>query len=457
MRHCFHRGFLMDSKWVKLFPPFVRQHLEGRIYLQNVLNNIGWLFSEKIFQLIAGLFIGVWLARYLRPDQFGTLSYAIAFVALVSPIAGLGLDGIVVRDLVRASSDKESLLGTAFGLKLAGGIAGLAISVALILLLRPGDDLALWLVGILATGLVFQAFDVIRFWFESRVQSKYVVYARNVAFCAIAAVKVGLILAEAPLIAFAWAGALEIIASAIGFSVAYKVTGHRIRSWRWDRGLAEKLIRESWPLLLSGFAVLTYMKIDIVMLGSMIGDRSVGIYSAATRLSEVWYFIPLAIVSSVSPSIVEAKKTGEGLYYERIGKLFRLMAGISYGIAIFMTMFSDFLVLTLFGPAYLEAGVVLSIHIWASVFVFLGVARGPWILNEGLMKLSLYSAILGATINILLNVLLIPRLGPAGAAIATLLSYSFSAFFFNALLRTTRRIFSMQLCALLFIPMVKHK
>ena len=447
----------MDSKWVKLFPPIVRQHLEGRIYLQNVLNNIGWLFSEKIFQLIAGLFIGVWLARYLRPDQFGTLNYAIAFVALISPIASLGLDGIVVRDLVRVPSEKEKILGTAFGLKLAGGIAGFVISVAVIFLLRPKDNLTHWLVGCFSAGLVFQAFDAIRFWFESQVQSKYVVYARNAAFCIIAAVKIGLILIKATLIAFAWAGFMEIILSAIGFFLAYKINGHQIQSWRWDLGMAQQLIRESWPLLLSGLAVLIYMKIDLVMLGGMIGDKSVGIYSAAAKLSEVWYFIPLAIVSSISPSIVEAKKMSGELYYQRIGNLFRLMTGISYGIAFFMTLFSKFLVLTLFGPAYAEAGVVLSIHIWAAIFVFLGVARGPWILNEGLMKLSLYSALLGAAINIILNLFMIPRLGPTGAAVATLISYAFSAFLFNVFLRETRIIFSMQLRALLFIPMGKQK
>ncbi len=450
-------GSLMDSRWVKWFPSFVRQHLEGRTYLQNVLNNLGWLFSEKMVQLTVGLFVGVWLARYLRPDQFGTLNYAIALVALIGPLAGVGLDGVVVRDLVRVPSEKERILGTAFGLKLAGGIAGFAVSVAIVLVLRPGDELTHWLVGIFAAGLVFQAFDVIRFWFESRVQSKYVVYARNAAFCTIAAVKIGLILIRAPLIAFAWAGVLEIFLSAVGFLVAYKTSGHRIGSWRFDLGLAHRLIQESWPLLISGLSVLIYMKIDLVMLGGMAGDRSVGIYSAATRLSEIWYFIPLAIVSSVAPSIVEAKETSEDLYYRRIGKLFRIMAGISYAIAIFMTFFADFLVLRLFGPAYGPAGPVLSIHIWASVFVFLGVARGPWIVNEGLTRISLYSALAGAAINVILNLLFIPRFGPTGAAIATLLSYAFSAFFFNAFLRATRRIFSMQLSALLFVPMARPK
>ena len=447
----------MDSKWVKLFPPFVRQHLEGRIYLQNVLNNIGWLFSEKIFQLVAGLFIGVWLARYLRPDQFGTFNYAIAFVAIFSPLSTLGLDGIVVRNLVMDPSKKEKILGTAFYLRLGGGMAGLFIIAAAIILLRPQDGLTHWLVGIFGAGLVFQAFDVIRFWFESQIQSKNIVYARNTAFSTIALVKVVLILIHAPLIVFAWAGLAEVVLIATGFLVVYHMKGHRMKLWQWDLAEAKSLIGESWPLFLSGLAVIVYMKIDQVMLGNMIGDKEVGIYSAAVRISEIWYFIPLAIVSSVAPSIVEAKKIGEDLYYQRIGNLFRFMAGIAYGIAFLMAVFSDRLVLLLFGPDYAGAGAVLAIHTWAAIFVFLGVARGPWILNEGLMKLSLYSTMTGALTNIALNLLLIPGFGVIGAAIATLFSYGVSGFLFNGFLHTTRNIFYMQLRALLFLPMAKQR
>jgi PST family polysaccharide transporter len=447
----------MDSKWVNLLPSFIGQHLRGRSYLQNVLNNIGWLFTEKILQIVIALFVGVWLARYLQPGAYGNFNYAIAFVALFSPLATLGLDGIIVRNLVKDPSKKEKILGTAFYLRLGGSCASIFIIYSAILLLRPKDNVTHWLVGILGAGLVFQAFDIIRFWFESQVQSKYIVYARNTAFCTTAFVKVVLILIHASLIAFAWAVFAEIILSAAGFAVAYHLKGNRIKLWKWDYAEAKSLIRDSWPLFLSGLAIIIYMKIDQVMLGNMLGDKEVGIYSAAVRISEVWYFIPLAIVSSVSPSIVEAKIIGEDLYYQRIGNLFRFMAGIAYGIALLMTLFSNPLVSLLFGPNYAGAGPVLAIHTWASIFVFLGVARGPWIVNEGLMKLSLYSSIIGAVINITLNLLLIPGFGVIGAAIATLLSYGVSGFLFNGFLPATRNIFYMQIRALLLIPMVKKK
>lgn len=446
----------MDPKWIDLLPSSIGQHVKGRTYLQNVLHNIGWLFAEKIFQMGIGLFVGVWLARYLQPGPYGLLNYSIAFVALFSPLAVLGLDGIVIRNLVRDPSKKETILGTAFYIKLVGGLASFSIIALAIALLRPQEGLTHWLVGILAAGLVFQAFDVIRFWFESQVQSRNVVFARNAAFTSIAIIKIALILMRAPLIAFAWAGLAEIILIAVCFSVTYHKRGHRLKSWKWDAAEAKSLIWESWPLFLSGLAVIVYMKIDQVMLGNMIGDREVGIYSAAVRISEIWYFVPVAIVSSVTPSIVEAKKIGEGLYYQRIGNLFRFLAAIAYGIAILLTVFSNRLVLLLFGAGYAGAGAILAIHTWAALFVFLGIARGPWILNEGLMKLSLYSTVVGAVMNISLNLLLIPRFSVIGAAVATLLSYGTSGFLFNGLLRATRTIFFMQLRALLFLPMAKQ-
>jgi PST family polysaccharide transporter len=402
-------------------------------------------------------FVGVWVARYLRPGPFGILNYAFAFAGLFIPLSYLGMDGIVVRNLVRDPLQKDRILGTAFGLRVAGGFFCVLITVGAIILMRPTDIFTRWLVVIFAVGSVFQAFDVIRFWFESQVQSKYIVYVRNTVLCTIALVKVGLILIRAPLIYFAWAGLLEIILLSIGFWIAYRMKGYQIKLWRWDLQQAIVLLRESWPLIISGVATLVYMKIDQVMLGDMIGDKEVGLYSAAARISELSYFIPVAIVSSVFPSIVEAKKKDEDLYYERIWKLFRLMTGISYSIAIPMTLLSKFIVSTLYGSDYAEAGTVLAIHIWAAIFIFLSVARGPWILNEGLMKISLYSTILGAILNVVLNLFLIPLYSIIGAAIATLISYAFAGFLFNAFMRETRKIFYMQIGALFFVPMLKQK
>jgi len=441
----------MNRYWVKFLPSFVSKKLEGRRNLQNIIGNTGWLFADKIVRLGVGLFVGVWIARYLGPAQYGILNYAQAFVSLFAVFATLGLDGIVVRDIVRDPACREETLGSAFLLKLTGGFFTLLLTVGSVILIRPTDKLTWLLVTVSATGTIFQAFDVVDFWFQSQVQAKFTVVARNSAFLAVSLVKIMLLMRQAPLIAFAWAGLAETVLSAAGLVVAYRVHGYRLKFWKGSLSRAKELIRESWPLVLSGLAIIIYMKIDQVMLGEMVGDEAVGLYSAAIRVSEIWYFIPIAIVSSVFPALVEAKTNGDIIYYDRIKKLFKLLVGIAYLISIPMTMLATNIISMLYGKSYLAAGFILSIHIWASVFVFIGVGQGPWNITEGYMKLSLQRTLVGAIMNVSLNMILIPVYSGIGAAIATVVSYATSAFLMNAFDKRTRPIFFIQMKALLFV------
>ena len=438
----------MSVPWIKYLPDFLRNRLESRHNLQKILTNTVWLFADRILRMGFGLVVGVWVARYLGPEQFGLFSYVLAFVALFGVFATLGLDDIVVRDIVRNPSDKDEILGATFSLKLLGGLVGILLTTAGILLLRPNDRLTHSMVAIIASGLIFQSFDTISFWFQSQVQIKYVVYAKNGAFILIALAKVGLILSHASLIAFAWAALAEIILGAVGLTLAYGANGHLVRAWRGSIARARSLLTDSWPLILAGLAIVVYMKIDQIMLGEMLGNQAVGLYSAATRISEIWYFIPVAIVSSASPSIVEAKAISDSLYYQKVDKLFRLMAVLAFSIVIPMTFFSGHIIDLLYGPEFAGAGSVLAIHIWAAVFVFLGVAQGPWTVNEGLMKLSLQRTVIGAVANVVLNLLLIPRIGVVGAAISTLIAQALSSCILNRFDRRTRRIFTLQMRAL---------
>jgi len=436
---------------MRYLPGFLRDRLGSSQNLQKILPNIGWLFADRILRMGVGLLVGVWVARYLGPEKFGLYSYALAFVALFGVLSALGLDNIVVRDIVRDPSTKDEIMGTTFALKLLGGTIGLLMTTTGIFLVRPHDTLMHTLVAIIAAGLVFQSFETFTFWFQSQVQAKYIVYAKNGAFLLIALVKIVLILYRAPLVAFAWAALAEIILGSAGLALAYRTKGHFVGLWRGSLSRARTLLGDSWPLILAGMAIVVYMKIDQIMLGEMLGNQAVGIYSAATRVSEIWYFIPVAIVSSAAPSIVEAKKMGENLYYQKVEKLFRLVAALAVSIVIPMSFFSGHVIHLLYGPAFIGAGPVLAIHIWAAVFVFLGVAQGPWTLNEGLMKLSLQRTVIGAVANVALNLLMIPKIGVIGAAIATLVAQALSACILNRFDSRTRRIFSLQMQALVFI------
>ena len=243
----------MNATWTRYLPAFVRLRLEGRQTLQKVISNSGWLFADNILRLSVGLFINAWVARYLGPESFGRFNYAIAFVALFVSFATLGLDGIVVRDIIRDPSSKEETLGSAFLLKFAGGVITLLLTLGFICLLRPHDGITHWLVGIIAAGAIFQAFDTIGFWFQSQFRSKFTVYAKNAAFLVVAIVKLILIKMQAPLIAFAWAGLTEVAIGAIGLVIAYRLVGNHITAWRANLIRSSKLLRDSWFIGLSNY------------------------------------------------------------------------------------------------------------------------------------------------------------------------------------------------------------
>ncbi|MBF2014769.1 MAG: flippase [Rivularia sp. T60_A2020_040] len=424
--------------------------LKSRSGLRAIIANTGWLFADRILRMGVALFVGVWVARYLGAKQFGVFNYAMAFVALFNPISTLGLNAILIRNIVNDSSNKEQLLGTTFWLKIFGGVISLSLAVGCAFLFRS-DSLTIWLVLILATGGFFESFDTIDLLFQSQVQSKYTVVAKNTAFILVTLLQVSLITMQAPLIAFAWAKLTELGLAAIGLMIAYKVKGYSIKLWRWSFSLAKNLLKESWPLILSGLTIMVYMKIDQIMLGKMVGDQAVGIYSAATRISEVWYFIPTAICSSVNPSIYAAKEKSEKLYYHRIGQLLRLMNLLSIIVAVPMTFLSGTIITMLFGNDYGEAGSILSIHVWASLFVFMGVATSSWFVAEGLTHLSFRRTLMGAIINVVLNFFLIPVYGGVGAAITTVISQAFASFVSNGFDLDARKIFQIQLKSFFFL------
>ena len=426
----------------------------SRSGLRAIIANTGWLFADRVLRMGASLVVGVWVARYLGVQQYGLFNYALAFVSLFSPIFTLGLDDVVIRHIIRQSSNREEILGTTFWLKLLGGTASVLLAVSTMFFLGEHETLKISLVAILGMAGIFRATDTIDLWFQSQVQSKYSVIARNIAFLLNTAIKIGLILTKAPLLAFAWVTLAEFAMSAIGLVIVYQVKGYSLWLWRWSLSAAKTLLKESLPLIFSGLAIMIFMRIDQVMLGQMIGNREVGIYSAAVRISEIWYFIPGAIVSSVAPSIYAAKEKSESLYYQRIGQLLSLMTCISLGIALPMTFLSEKIIMVMFGSGYAAAGPILSVHIWTSLFVFMGLATSPWFIAEGLNHVSLGKTLFGAILNIILNLFLIPKYGGLGAASATIISQAAATFICNAFDSRTQKIFKIQVRSL--IPFYKY-
>jgi O-antigen/teichoic acid export membrane protein len=418
--------------------------LKGHQGFRRYAANTSWMMGEKILRMFVGLFVGVWVARYLGPEQFGLLSYAQSFVFLFTAIATLGLDGIVVRELVKDERRRDELIGTAFGLKLIGAVLILP-SLWLAVQLTSNDAHTNLLVFIIASATIFQSFNVIDFYYQSKVQSKYVAWANSFVLGASSAIKIALILNGAPLMAFAIMAAFDALVLAAGLVFFYQASSRqKLSSWSFKTSVATKLLQDSWPLILSSLVVTVYLKIDQVMIKEMLGAEAVGQYAAAIRLSEVWLFIPVVIANSVFPAILNAKKISEDLYFQRLQRLYTLVVWIAIGIALPISLLSDWLITLIYGEAYQEAAGVLMLHVWSGVFVALGVAASKWVIAENLVRNAFARTSIAALLNILLNILLIPEYSIIGAAIATLIAYSFANYFSLFFWTRTRTCFYQQ-------------
>lgn len=413
--------------------------------------NTSWLFGEKILRMVLGLFVGIWVARYLGPEQFGLFSYAQSFVGLFTAFATLGLDGIVVRELVKDETRRDELIGTAFWLKLIGAIAVLIV-LGIAVNFTSNDHATNVIVFIIASATVFQAFNVVDFYFQAKVMSRYIVFANVISLLLSSIVKIVLILNQAPLVVFAWTVLFDSFVLACGFIYYYIKNNSKfyIQHLTFNKSTAIDLLRDSWPLILSGIVISIYMKIDQVMIQEMLGSEAVGQYAAAVRISEAWYFIPVVVTSSLFPAIVNAKKMSEELYYARLQKLYNFMVLLAVGIALPMTFLSDWVINLLYGSQYSQAGSVLMIHIWSGVFVFLGVASAQWLISENFVYIAFFRNLVGSIGNILFNILLIPKMGIQGVAIATLIAWMLSSFLFDFILPKTKTMFYMKLQALTF-------
>ena len=302
-----------------------------------IITNIGWLASERIFRMAISFLTIAWTARYLGVDQFGELNYAIAFASMFLPLLQIASEQITFRDLVNHPENKEQILGTSFFIQVIAGIVIFLLAVFSVLGFHGNDPGIYKLVIILATVSCFGGFGVIESWFHSQVEVKYPIWVRNCVFILITSLRILLLSVKAPIEYFAWLIVLESLLNAVGFMVIFRITGHNIFAWRSSWKYSQDLMRVSFPLIFSSLAIAVYMKIDQLMLGQLVGSQSVGNYSAAVRLSEMWPFASTMIVKSLAPSIIAAKKVSEESYYRKLQNLCNLQALLVYCIAIPMT------------------------------------------------------------------------------------------------------------------------
>ncbi|MGB9755772.1 MAG: flippase [Desulfurella sp.] len=410
--------------------------------------NTAWLFTEQLVRMLVGFFVGVWVARYLGPENYGILSYSLAFVALFQGIAKLGLDGIVVRELVKFPEKRDELLGTSFWLKFIGSVITFLIVVVVAYITADKFETFVY-ISIIAAGLIFQSFEVIDFYYQATVQAKYITVRRIIQLIISSSLKIYFILIKADLIWFVLVSLFDAVSLAVFSWWIYRMQNLPAFFRYFDKQLAKMLLKDSWTLIFASFFTLFVMNINRIILKNMYGFENVGFYSVAESLTGIWIFITTIITTSLAPSITNAKKVNEFLYKQRILNLFRLLLLVSISISLIIFMLSDFLVSKLYGDKYLSTIPILRIYVWSNIFVFLGNASWQWYINENKQNTVLTRLFLGAISSLFFGLLLIKYYGAVGAALNTIISYSISFYFGNLLSRQTIPLFFIQSKALI--------
>jgi len=426
-------------------PDALRRRVPDSAASRRLIGNAAWLVADKIGRLGVGMIVLVWTARYLGPESFGLFNYGQALVVIFTAFATMGMADIAVRDIVRTPEREQEIMASALLLRLVGGAIAMAMAIATVAVARPGDLRAMLIVAILGSALLPQAFDVIDYRFQAHMIVRPVVILRNAAFLLFSALKCLAILLKAGLPVFAALTAGELAVVAVLLVLYARRSGLSVHPRCASLVEARRLWGECWALLIRTSAIAAYMRIDQVMLAYFRGDAQVGLYAAAIRLPELWYFLPTAVMTSAIPVLARSHAQSQQVYERNILRVMRPLVWLSVLVAAVLSLFAQPIVTLLYGPAYAGAGSVLAIYAWAGVFGTLGLTTNSWLINAGLMRYGLYQALAGLAVSMALNAVLIPLLGTVGAAWSYLGAQCISTFAINLLFRPTRAIFRGQL------------
>jgi O-antigen/teichoic acid export membrane protein len=382
-----------------------------------VLANAGWLYLDQgirgVFSLVAFSFV----ARHLGPEQYGVLSFALAFPALFLPMATLGLDFVVVKELVRRPGDTEKILGTAALMLAVAAVAALALAVMGLGWLdanHPARPLIWWTMG----GVLAQPFQLVDFYFQSRIASRFAVMARSATNLAGNGARLGLVMLDGRPVWFAAVTLVEAAVLCAGLVAAYRAGGgQRIRPWKnADRGEAVRMWLAAWPLMAGGFAMALYLRFDQLLLERLAGAEVLGVYAAGVKLGDVTQFVTYALILSYFPRFVAAHAEGPEVFAAAREKFFGRITWVAIVVAIGVTAAAPWITGGLLGAHYAGSAGVLVLMAWANVFAAQIGVRGKWFLLEGWQVHSLWLFAWGAVSHLAGVWLLAPRYGALGAA-----------------------------------------
>jgi O-antigen/teichoic acid export membrane protein len=437
--------------WLNTVVAQVRGRLEGRHGLRLAISNSFWLFCDQFLRMAMGVVVGIWTARYLGPERYGWLNYAVAIIGLVASGTQLGVNRVVVRELVMDPRQTTRIMGAALSLRFTGAVAGLVICGIIAAWRAHSRDPSAVLIMVVSVQLFLQLGDVMDLLLQARRESRVSAWIRIVSSLLSGSLRLICILAHATLAYFAAAIISDYAFSSIGWWWVGRRRGWHYRSWRGERESMLALLHESWPLAISGLTIYAQAYADQVVIGSMLGGSELGQYAAAVRIVSVFSFLPMVIQIVAAVEITRAKRESQARYLRRLHDLYRLMMALFLLVAVPLSIFGPWLARLLYGHAYAGAAPLLPWLALRLFFTNFGVARGIYITNENLFRYALVTAVAGGVTNVVLNLALVPHWGARGAIAASLISFFITTFGLEPFQASTRRNLRLMLLAV-FLP-----
>lgn len=415
---------------------------------KKILTNVFWAMTGKIVNMFGSLLVGILVARYLGPEQYGLMNYVISYVSIFTIISTFGLSNIEVRELARTPDKRDVILGTCIRLRLLFATLGYLLVVITLVAFKT-DLFTSAMIMVYGFTLYTGCFEVIRNYFTSIVKNEYVVKSEIARTLIGACIKIVLLLLKLPLEWFIVATLFDTFLVASGYCLSYNKIVGCMRDWYFDKSLIPFLIKQAFPLLLSGTAVIVYQRIDQVMIGNLIDKESVGYFATAGKFLDIILFLPGVLTQTVTPLLVKVKENdSEEEYKEKSKRFISIVVWISILLSLLVSTFAYWIIRYTYGVEYLLAVPVLQIMAWKTVGMALSSAGGQLIIIEKIQKWAVIRNVFGCITCIVLNYLLIPRFGIVGSSFVTIITVFTSGFLANYLIPQYRHIFYYEVYAI---------
>ena len=403
---------------------------------QRYFFSVSWLLAERVLRIASSVLVGIYVARFLGPGNFGIYSYVLAFFTIASVVSQLGLNHMLVREIILAPEKRDVLFGTAFWMTAGGALLSIAALGAITLMIGTDPTTRIYIL-IVGCGLFFQAFDVVEAYFSAKVLARPVSVARIMQLLLSSILKLFLVWQQAGLVWFVLVSLFDQMTLAGFMILAY--TRHASCAFMrlFDLAEARHMLNRAWTRIVITLSTILYLRIDQIMLMEMQGSHSAGLYASAARITEA-VFIPVLVMTGVlSPALLAARMRSKDLYNDRLQRLFFLMTWLGIGAALTVGIAAGW-IMSLFGSAYRDAAQLLVVHVLVLVPFSQWLVLQRWALAENLEGLIMYFLVAGAMLNVLLNLLLIRQYGTVGAALATVISQATITYVAPLLFRRSR-------------------